>query len=470
MYPHRLEECVSNAYRRVQLLLDHGSFIEIGSSHDGVVAGYGSIDERHVGIFSHDFSVFGGTISKENAAKVCRVMESALTNGHPLIGLNDSAGARIQDGVDSLAGYGSIFKLNVKASGVIPQISVIVGSCAGGAVYSPALTDFIFMVEKTSQMFVTGPDVIKTVTHESISKEELGGSETHATKSGVAQFVYPNENSCLAAVRRLLMYLPSNNCSEPPLVTEKLHLVRSTIEDSIPTNASKPYDMKNVINGIVDGDSFFEVHADYAPNILVGFARLDKRSIGIVGNQPLYFAGCLDIKAAEKGARFVRFCDSFNIPLITFVDTPGFLPGTDQEFDGIIKHGAKLLYAYAEATVPLLTIITRKAYGGAYVVMSSKHIGGDVNVAYPTAQIAVMGAEGAINILHHKKVLPIDERNQLIQEYKETFVTPYRAAERGYIDDVIEPRDTRQYLISSLNMLSNKRGSEQRRKHGNIPL
>jgi propionyl-CoA carboxylase beta chain len=483
------------ARERLELMLDPGSFVELDKfvTHrcvdfgmenqkflgDGVVTGYGTILGRAVYVFSQDFTVFGGSLSGAHASKICKVMDLALKNGAPVIGLNDSGGARIQEGVESLGGYAEIFWRNTQASGVIPQISVILGPCAGGAVYSPAITDFIFMVEGSSYMFVTGPDVIKTVTHEDVTKEALGGAETHAEKSGVSHFVLPDERACLRAVRKLMGFLPSNNLDPAPAATPKDPVDRACAEIAkiLPDTANKPYDMRALIADVVDDGEYFEVHAGYAQNLVVGFARLGGKPVGIVGNQPAHLAGCLDIVASLKGARFVRFCDAFNIPLVTFVDVPGFLPGTNQEYNGIIKHGAKLLYAYAEATVPKVTLITRKAYGGAYDVMASKHIRADFNFAYPTAEIAVMGPEGAINILYRKEIAEAEkkgrvaeERARLVELYRSTFANPYKAAELGYIDEVIRPEETRKALISSLNVLGGKREKSPPRKHGNIPL
>lgn len=483
------------ARERLDLLLDPGSFIELDAfmTHrctdfemekqkfpgDGVVTGYGTIGGRTVYVFSQDFTVFGGSLSGAHSAKICKVMDLAVKTGAPLIGLNDSGGARIQEGVESLGGYAEIFWRNVQASGVIPQISVILGPCAGGAVYSPAMTDFIFMVESLSYMFVTGPDVIKTVTHEDVTKEKLGGAETHSEKSGVSHFVYPSEAACLQGVRLLMSYLPSNNLDGAPLGGTGDAVDRSCEEISkiLPDSSNKPYDMRKLIADVIDGGEFLEVQPNYAQNIVVGFARLGGKSVGIVGNQPAHLAGCLDISASLKAARFVRFCDAYQIPLVTFVDVPGFLPGTSQEHGGIIKHGAKLLYAYAEATVPKLAVITRKAYGGAYDVMSSKHIRADFNFAYPTAEIAVMGPEGAINILYRKEIAAAEkagrlteERARLVAHYRETFANPYKAAELGYIDEVIRPEDTRRRLIQGLKVLAGKRERGPSRKHGNIPL
>ncbi len=475
------------ARERILQLLDRGTFNEIDKlvTHratdfgidknkipgDGVVTGYGKINGRLVYIFAQDFTVFGGTMSRSNADKIVKIQELAVKMGKPLIGLNDSGGARIQEGVQSLAGYADIFYNNVISSGVIPQISVILGPCAGGAVYSPALTDFIFMVNNTSHMFVTGPEVIKTVTHEDVSKEELGGAETHASKSGVAHFTGESEEHVLMMVRELMSFLPLNNMEEPieKIPTDPIDRIDESLNEIVPVDPNKPYDMKDIIYKIVDDEHFLEVQPHYAANIIIGFARFGGRSVGVVANQPANFAGVLDINSSVKAARFVRFCDAFNIPLVTLVDVPGFLPGTQQEFGGIIKHGAKLLYAYAEATVPKITVITRKAYGGAYDVMSSKHIGADVNYAYPTAEIAVMGPEGAINILHRNK-LSEEEKAKAVEEYRDTFANPYRAASLGYIDEIIYPKDTRVKIISALDMTHNKRKSNLPRKHGNIPL
>ena len=483
------------ARERIDLLVDPGSFFELDKFvvhrcsdfemqeqkflGDGVVTGYATIHGKTIYLFSQDFTVFGGSLSGAHASKICKVMDLALKTGCPLIGLNDSGGARIQEGVESLGGYAEIFWRNVQASGVIPQISVILGPCAGGAVYSPAMTDFIFMVENTSYMFVTGPDVIKTVTHEDVTKEALGGAETHAEKSGVCHFVAPSEKACLDQVRKLMSLIPANNL-DPASARKPLDPIdRACAEVSriLPDSSSKPYDMRALIKDVVDDGDYMEVHATYAQNIVVGFARLAGKTVGVVGNQPQHLAGCLDISASLKAARFVRYCDAFNIPLVTFVDVPGFLPGTEQEYGGIIKHGAKLLYAYSEATVPKLAVITRKAYGGAYDVMSSKHIRADYNFAYPNAEIAVMGAEGAINILYRKEILEAEkkgrvaeERARLIELYKSTFANPYKAAELGYVDEVILPEDTRRILISSLKSLEGKRERGPSRKHGNIPL
>ncbi len=481
------------ARERVDLLLDAGSFVEVGAlvTHrctdfgmekqkvpgDGVVCGYGTVDGRLVYVFAQDFTVFGGSLSETNAEKICKIMDLAVENGAPVIGLNDSGGARIQEGVASLGGYADIFLRNTLASGVVPQISAIMGPCAGGAVYSPAITDFILMVEETSYMFVTGPEVIKTVTHEEVTMEELGGALTHAAKSGVCHFTVPNDASCLAAIRDLLSYLPSNNLDEPPAGRSEDDPNRESdvLDTLVPADPNKPYDIKQLIAQVVDDGRFLEVHGQYARNIVVGFARFGNRSVGIVANQPAYLAGVLDIDASLKGARFVRFCDAFNIPLVTFEDVPGFLPGTQQEFGGIIKHGAKLLYAYAEATVPKITVITRKAYGGAYCVMSSKHLRTDVNFAYPTAEIAVMGPEGAVNILYRRELEEAGAdaprvRAEKVAEYRAKFSNPYIAAERGFVDAVLEPRRTRPEIVRALRQLGSKRASVPPKKHGNIPL
>ncbi len=475
------------ARERIAILLDPGTFNEIDKmvTHrgtdfgidkskipgDGVVSGYGKINGRLMYVFAQDFTVFGGTLSRANADKILKIQELAIKMGAPLIGLNDSGGARIQEGVESLAGYADIFYNNVLSSGVIPQISAIMGACAGGAVYSPALTDFIFMVEKTSHMFVTGPEVIKTVTHEDVTKEELGGAITHASKSGVAHFTGSDEEQTLMMVRELISFIPSNNMDEPPakICTDPENRADISLNQVVPVDPNKPYDIKDIIHKIIDDEHFLEVQPNYAANMVIGFARMGGKPIGIVANQPAHLAGVLDINSSVKAARFVRFCDAFNIPLVTLVDVPGFLPGTGQEFGGIIKHGAKLLYAYAEATVAKITLITRKAYGGAYDVMSSKHIGGDVNFAYPTAEIAVMGPEGAINILYRGK-LNDEERLAAVEDYREKFANPYRAAALGYIDEIIMPQDTRYKIIQALNMTHNKRKSNLPRKHGNIPL
>jgi propionyl-CoA carboxylase beta chain len=481
------------ARERVELLLDPGSFVELDElvvhrcrdfgmerqriPGDGVVSGHGTIDGRTVFLFAQDFTVFGGSLSETNAQKICKVMDLAVENGAPIIGLNDSGGARIQEGVASLGGYADIFLRNTLASGVIPQISAVMGPCAGGAVYSPAITDFIAMVEGTSYMFVTGPDVIKTVTHEDVTKEELGGAHTHAAKSGVAHFSTPNDAACLALVRQLLSYLPSNNLDEPPLGSSSDDPDRENpaLDTLIPADPNKPYDVKQLLRAVVDDGELLEVHEGYARNIVVGFARIANHSVGIVANQPGYLAGVLDIDASLKGARFVRFCDAFNIPLVTFEDVPGFLPGTQQEYGGIIKHGAKLLYAFAEATVPKVTVITRKAYGGAYCVMASKHIRTDVNLAYPTAEIAVMGPEGAVNVLYRRELLAAGDdaatrRAGLVREYREKFSNPYVAAERGFVDAVIQPRETRRMIARALRQLRGKRAGMPAKKHGNLPL
>ncbi len=443
---------------------------------DGVVTGHGRVHGRPVFVFAQDFTVFGGSLSGAYAEKICKVMDLAMKVGAPVVGLNDSGGARIQEGVVSLAGYADIFLKNTLASGVVPQLSAVLGPCAGGAVYSPAITDFIFMVESTSHMFITGPEVIRAVTHEEVTKEELGGAHTHAARSGVAHRAFPDEEACLAGLRELLTFLPQNNREDPPRRTprDKPLAVDAELDRLIPGEASKSYDMKELIRRIVDDGSVFEIQPEYAPNIVVGFARLDGRPVGVVANQPLHLAGCLDIAASLKAARFVRFCDCFNIPIVTFVDVPGFLPGTAQEFGGIIKHGAKLLYAFAEATVPKLTVITRKAYGGAYDVMSSKHIRGDLNFAYPTAEVAVMGPEAAVNIVFRDELAraadPAAARARYVAEYREKFASPYVAAELGYIDEIIRPRDTRARLCDGLTLLANKRDHNPPKKHGNIPL
>jgi acetyl-CoA carboxylase carboxyltransferase component len=443
---------------------------------DGVVSGYGTVDGRPAFVFAQDFTVFGGTLSEENAKKITNVMDLALENGAPIIGLNDSGGARIQEGVQSLGGYAEIFLRNTLASGVVPQISAVLGPCAGGAVYSPAITDFVFMVQGTSHMFVTGPNVIKTVTNEDVSFEDLGGALTHNTKSGVAHFAMEDDEACIAAIRRLLSFLPQNNVDDPPhhVTGDPPDRMEPRLNEIVPPEPNKPYDMKQIVRLVVDDGDFFEVHEHFAPNIVVGFARLDGRSVGVVGNQPAMLAGVLDIKSSTKAARFVRFCDAFNIPLVTFEDVPGFLPGTEQEWGGIIRHGAKLLYAYCEATVPKLTVVVRKAYGGAYDVMSSKHIRGDYNVAWPQAELAVMGADGAVNIIYKRELEAAKDsakkRAKLVDEYNEKFANPYVAAGLGYLDDVIEPQETRPRLIRALRMLAHKRQSIPPKKHGNIPL
>ncbi|SDM97071.1 propionyl-CoA carboxylase carboxyltransferase subunit [Streptomyces sp. cf386] len=486
------------ARERIELLLDEGSFVELDefARHrstnfgleknrpygDGVVTGYGTVDGRPVAVFSQDFTVFGGALGEVYGQKIVKVMDFALKTGCPVIGINDSGGARIQEGVASLGAYGEIFRRNTHASGVIPQISLVVGPCAGGAVYSPAITDFTVMVDQTSHMFITGPDVIKTVTGEDVGFEELGGARTHNSASGVAHHMAGDEKDAIEYVKQLLSYLPSNNLSEPPAFPEEADL-DVTDEDReldtiVPDSANQPYDMHAVIEHILDDAEFFETQPLFAPNIVTGFGRVEGRPVGIVANQPMQFAGCLDIAASEKAARFVRTCDAFNVPVITFVDVPGFLPGVDQEHDGIIRRGAKLIYAYAEATVPLITVITRKAFGGAYDVMGSKHLGADLNLAWPTAQIAVMGAQGAVNILHRRTIAEAEAngedleavRARLIREYEDTLLNPYIAAERGYIDSVIMPSDTRRHVVRGLRQLRTKRESLPPKKHGNIPL
>ena len=482
------------ARERIALLLDEGTFEELDKfvthrcvdfgmeqqrpAGDGFVTGFGRIVGRLIYVFAQDFTVFGGSLSEANASKICKVMDLAMRGGAPVIGLNDSGGARIQEGVASLAGYADIFLRNTLASGVIPQISAILGPCAGGAVYSPAMTDFIFMTAETSYMFVTGPDVIKTVTHEEVSKHELGGAMTHNATSGVAHFAAHDDADCLAMIRELLSFLPSNNLEDPPRrsCNDPADRAESSLDELVPADARVPYDIKLAILAVVDDRYFFEVQEHFAKNLVMGFARLDGRPVGIVANQPAVLSGVLDINASVKGARFVRFCDAFNIPLITFEDVPGFLPGTQQEFGGIIRHGAKLLFAFAEATVPKLTVITRKAYGGAYCVMASKHIRTDANFAWPTAEIAVMGPEGAVNIVYKREIESAPEaererlREQKIAEFRARFANPYIAAERGYIDAVIEPRETRSRLITALRALENKRDTNPKKKHGNIPL
>jgi propionyl-CoA carboxylase beta chain len=481
-----------SARERIELLLDEDTFEELdklvrhrshnfGMQHnvvdgDGFVTGYGLIHGRQVFVFAQDFTVFGGSLSEANASKIVKVMDLALKTGAPVIGLNDSGGARIQEGVVSLAGYADIFLRNTLASGVIPQISAIMGPCAGGAVYSPALTDFVFMVDHTSHMFVTGPDVIKTVTHEDVTKEELGGAMTHNATSGVAQFLAAGDEDCLQSIRELMRFLPQNNVDGVPRITCKDPEDRADreLDSLVPQESNKPYDIKDVICRVIDDGHFFEVAEHFARNIVVGFARMGGEAVGIVANQPAHLAGCLDINSSTKGARFVRFCDAFEIPILTFEDVPGFLPGTAQEFGGIIRHGAKLLYAYAEATVPKITVITRKAYGGAYCVMGSKHLRTDVNFAYPTAEIAVMGPDGAVNILYRRELQNSSDaegtRREKVEEYRDRFASPFVAAERGYIDDVIEPHETRARVIRALRMLANKVDSVPRKKHGNIPL
>ncbi len=479
------------ARERVEYVMDEGSFEEIGIlvTHrttdfgmekeiyygDGVITGYGTINSRLVYIFAQDFTVFGGALSETHAEKICKVMDMAVKMGAPIIGLNDSGGARIQEGVRSLGGYADIFHRNVQASGVIPQISAIMGPCAGGAVYSPAMTDFTLMVEDTSYMFVTGPNVVKTVTNEEVTSEELGGASTHSTKSGVAHVTSGNDIECLEDVKKLLSYLPQSNKETPKKLEYTLQdEVREVLSDIVPDNPNKPYNMHEVINGIIDEDSFYEIHKDYAENIIVGFARLGGRSVGIVANQPMFLAGVLDVNSSKKAARFTRFCDCFNIPLLVLVDVPGFLPGTDQEWNGIIIHGAKLLYALSEATVPKVTVITRKAYGGAYDVMNSKHIGADLNFAWPTAEIAVMGAKGASEIIFRREIKaandPAAKLAEKEAEYAEKFANPYRAAQRGFIDEVILPQNTRRKLLKAFSMLEDKTIDRPKRKHGNIPL
>lgn len=480
------------ARERIDLLLDADTFVEMDRfvTHrcvdfdmadkkipgDGVVTGYGLIAGRTVFVFAQDFTVFGGSLSGAFAQKICKIMDLALKTGAPVIGLNDSGGARIQEGVESLAGYADIFLRNVQTSGVVPQLSLILGPCAGGAVYSPAITDFVIMAQKTSFMFITGPDVIKAVTHEEVTQEDLGGAMRHASTSGVAHFAADDERQAIAITRELLSFLPQNNLETAPIKATDDPIDRrdAKLKTVVPEDPAKPYDMKDAITAVVDDGWFFEVHANFARNILCGFTRLAGQSVGVVANQPAFLAGCLDIDASVKAARFVRFCDCFNIPLVTFVDVPGFLPGTAQEYGGIIRHGAKLLYAYAEATVPKLTVITRKAYGGAYDVMSSKHIRGDINYAWPSAEIAVMGPDGAVNIVYRSELAkaadPIATRAEYIEKYRDTFANPFKAAELGYIDAVIEPQDTRPRLIAALRMLAGKRDSNPPKKHGNIPL
>jgi acetyl-CoA carboxylase carboxyltransferase component len=479
------------ARERVEYLLDEGSFHELDmlARHraesaglaerpytDGVITGWGTVDGRKVFVFSQDFTVFGGALGEVFAEKIHKLMDMALKVGAPVIGLNDGAGARIQEGPVSLASYGGIFYRNVLASGVTPQISVIMGPCAGGAVYSPAMTDFIFMVQDTSYMFITGPDVVKTVTGEDVSQQDLGGATAHATKSGIAAFVAPDDKACLDDVRYLLSFLPSNNLEEPPTfpATDDPHRRTPELVDLIPPSANQPYDMRKVVEAVVDDGEFFEYFPNWAQNIVCGFSRLNGQPVGVVGNQPMFFAGVLDIDSSEKAARFVRTCDAFNIPLVTFVDVPGFLPGVDQEHDGIIRHGAKLLYAYCESTVPRIQVITRKAYGGAYVVMNSKSIGADLAFAWPSAELAVMGAQGAVEIVYRKELAdaddPVARRAELVDEYGERWCNPYVAADRGYIDDVIDPAETRIKLIAGLEMLRSKREELPQRKHGNMPL
>jgi propionyl-CoA carboxylase beta chain len=486
------EEGKLSVRERIELLLDEDSFEEMDAlvrhrcrdfgmedqivDGDGFVTGHGLIHGRLAYVFAQDFTVFGGSLSETNARKICKVMDLAMKNGAPVIGLNDSGGARIQEGVLSLGGYADIFLRNTLASGVVPQISAILGPCAGGAVYSPAITDFVFMVDKTSYMFVTGPDVIKTVTHEDVSKEKLGGAMTHNSVSGVAQFLAPDDAACLQMIRKLFEFLPQNNRDLAPAkpTSDPIDRMDAELDSIVPEASNVPYDIKDIIHRIVDDGEFFEVNEHWARNIVVGFAHMDGRSVGIVANQPAHLAGCLDIDSSTKGARFVRFCDAFQIPILTLEDVPGFLPGTAQEFGGIIRHGAKLLYAYAEATVPKITVITRKAYGGAYCVMGSKHLRCDVNLAYPTAEIAVMGAEGAAAIIYRRELAGASDKQALlaekIAEYKDRFANPFIAAEHGFIDDIIEPRQTRPRVIRALRMLENKVDSMPRKKHGNIPL
>ena len=479
------------ARERINYLMDEGSFEEIGTlvTHrtkdfgmekqkfygDGVITGYGTVDGRLVYVFAQDFTVFGGSLSETHAEKICKIMDMAVNVGAPLIGLNDSGGARIQEGVRSLGGYADIFYRNVQASGVIPQISAIMGPCAGGAVYSPAMTDFTIMVQDTSYMFVTGPNVVKTVTNEEVTSEELGGASTHSAKSGVAHKTSANDVECLEDVKILLSYLPQSNREKPSDLTYNLNdEIRDSLSSIVPDNPNKPYDMQEVIKGIIDKDTFYEIHKDYAENIIVGFARLGGKSIGIIANQPMFLAGVLDVKSSKKAARFVRFCDCFNIPMLVLEDVPGFLPGTDQEWNGIIVNGAKLLYAFSEATVPRVTVITRKAYGGAYDVMNSKHIGADMNFAWPSAEIAVMGAKGAAEIIFKRDIKSADDPEakwkEKEAEYANLFANPYSAAERGFIDEVILPEDTRRKLLKAFSMLENKQVNKPKRKHGNIPL
>jgi propionyl-CoA carboxylase beta chain len=480
------------ARERIDLLMDPGSFIELDRfvmhrcndfgmekdriPGDGVVTGYGNVDGRKTFVFAQDFTVFGGSLGAAFASKICKVMDLAMKVGAPVVGLNDSGGARIQEGVESLAGYADIFLRNTLASGVIPQISAIMGPCAGGAVYSPAITDFILMVENTSYMFITGPDVIKTVTHEEVTKEDLGGAHTHTAKSGVAHLSAPDDRASIAQIRELLSFLPSNNREDPPRKATKDPAEREVpaLDTLVPAESNRPYDIKDVITAVVDDGHFFEIQPEYAANIVIGFSRVGGRPIGIVANQPMILAGCLDVASSMKAARFVRFCDCFNIPLVTLVDVPGFLPGTAQEFGGIIKHGAKLLYAFAEATVPKITVITRKAYGGAYDVMASKHVRADVNLAFPTAEIAVMGPDGAVNIVYRNEIAkaqdPAASRAKFVDDYRTKFANPYKAAELGFIDEVIHPRTLRMRLHRALELLRDKRESNPSRKHGNIPL
>lgn len=488
----RKEKGLMTARERIEFFLDEGTFQEVDKfvTHrcsdfdldktvvpgDAVVTGYGKVDGRPVYVFAQDFTVLGGSLSKVCSEKICKIMDLALAHGCPVVGLNDSGGARIQEGIDSLAGYGEIFWRNTKSSGVVPQISAILGPCAGGAVYSPAITDFIFMMKANSYMFVTGPEVIKAVTMEEVTMDDLGGASAHTAKSGVVHFVANDEKHCLLMIRELLSFIPSNNRENPPVYKSKDPVDRKVknIEKLIPVNPKLPYDIKDLINEVVDDNYFFEVQSNYAQNIVIGFARMGGRPVGVIANQPNYLAGCIDIAASFKSSRFVRFCDAFNIPLVSFVDVPGFLPGTDQEYSGIIKHGAKLMYAYAEATVPKITVITRKAYGGAYIVMSSKHLRSDFNFAYPNAEIAVMGSEGAVNILYRNEMKkaqnPAETRAEKLAEYNEKFANPYVAAAKGYIDEVIYPEDTRAKVCAALDFAMNKREFTPPRKHGNIPL
>lgn len=480
------------ARERLQLLLDEGSFVELDQfvTHratefgmdqvqapgEGVVTGYGTVDGKLVYVFAQDFTVIGGTLGEMHAAKICKVMDLAMKTGAPLIGINDSGGARIQEGVDALNGYGEIFKRNTLASGVIPQLSIIMGPCAGGAVYSPALTDFIFMVDKTSRMFITGPQVIKSVTGEEVSSEELGGARTHNQISGVAHFHAADEQDCIKMLKKFLTYIPSNNLEDPPSIAcdDPIGRCDESLRMVVPTDPNKPYDVRDAFLPVLDSGSFLEIHASYATNIVVGFGRLNGRTVGVVANQPRVLAGCLDINASDKAARFIRFCDAFNIPLLTFVDTPGYLPGTEQEFGGIIRHGAKLLYAYSEATVPKITLVLRKAYGGAYLAMCSRSLGADQVFAWPTAEIAVMGPEGAANIIFRQEIAasdnPPETRQQKIDEYRDKFTNPYIAASRGFVDAVIDPAETRPYLIRALETLATKREARPGKKHGNIPV
>ncbi|WP_105619282.1 acyl-CoA carboxylase subunit beta [Vallitalea okinawensis] len=480
------------ARERINLLLDDGTFVEVGAfiKHrstdfgldkanapgDGVVTGYGQIEGKLVYVYAQDFTVMGGSLGEMHAKKICNIMDMALKMGAPIIGINDSGGARVQEGIDALSGFGEIFYRNTIASGVIPQISVIMGPCAGGAVYSPAITDFIFMVDNTSQMFITGPQVIKTVTGEVISKEELGGARAHASKSGVAGFHYATEQECIEEIRRLINYLPSNNIEEPmeTAIMDDPNRISDRLSEIVPESPNKAYDMHEVLDEVVDRGSFLEVHKDYALNIIVGFAKMNGQTVGIVANQPKVLAGSLDVNASDKAARFIRFCDSFNIPVITFTDVPGYFPGVQQEHNGIIRHGAKLLFAYAEASVPKINVILRKAYGGAYIAMSSKHLRSDVVLSWPSAEIAVMGAEGAANIIFRKEIGVADDpaqvRAEKINEYRENFANPYIAASRGFVDDVIQPAATRKYIISNLETLKSKREDRPAKKHGNIPL